>query len=135
MCLHIAFPLLAAFLVCMSAGCGSSGRASDAAVAAERFHAAIGERDGAAACSELREETATKLEQQEEKPCEEAVLSLDLTARARVAETSVYVTTASVALEEGGTLFLDEAADGWEVSAAGCRPTAPDLPYDCELGG
>jgi hypothetical protein len=61
------------------------------------------------------------------------VLSLGLTTRARVAETSVYVTTASVALAGGGTLFLDEAAHGWEVSAAGCRPTAPDLPYDCEL--
>jgi hypothetical protein len=63
-----------------------------------------------AACSELSEETATKLEQQEKKPCTEAVLSLDLTTRARVAKTSVYVTTASVALAEGGTLFLDEAA-------------------------
>jgi hypothetical protein len=133
--LRLVFPVLAACLVCMSAGCGSSERASDAALVAERFHAAIGERDGVAACSQLSEETATKLAQQEKKPCEEAVLSLDLTTRARVAETSVYVTTASVALAEGGTLFLDEAAHGWEVSAAGCRPTAPDLPYDCELGG
>jgi hypothetical protein len=133
--LRIAFPLLAALLVCMMAGCGSSERASDAAAVAERFHSAIGERDGMAACSELSEETETKLEQQEEKPCEKAVLSLDLTTRARAAETSVYVTTASVALAEGGTLFLDEAAHGWEVSAAGCRPTAPGLPYDCELGG
>jgi hypothetical protein len=133
--LRIAFPPLAVLLVCMSAGCGASERASDAAVVAERFHSAIGERDGVAACSELSEETATRLEQQEQKPCEEAVLSLDLTAGARVAETSVYVTSASVALAEGGTLFLDEAARGWEVSAAGCSPTGPELPYDCELGG
>jgi hypothetical protein len=47
----------------------------------------------------------------------------------------VYVTSASVALASGGTMFLDEAADGWEVSAAGCRPTTDDLPYDCALEG
>jgi hypothetical protein len=133
--LRVVSLVLVGSVVGMSAGCGSSERASDAAVVAERFHSAIGERDGMAACSELSEETAAKLEQQEGKSCEEAVLSPDLAARARVSETSVYVTAASVALAEGGTLFLDEAADGWEVSAAGCRPTAPDLPYDCELGG
>ncbi|MGH2715404.1 MAG: hypothetical protein ACRDM7_16230 [Thermoleophilaceae bacterium] len=43
------------------------------------------------------------------------------------------MTTASVRLAEGGTTFLDEASDGWKVSAAGCEPTAPNLPYDCEL--
>jgi hypothetical protein len=45
------------------------------------------------------------------------------------------VTSASVALARGGAIFLDEAADGWEISAAGCRPTGDDLPYDCELEG
>jgi len=133
--LRLVFLVLATLVVCISAGCGSSERASDAAAVAERFHSAIGERDGLAACSELNQETATKLEQQEEEPCEEAVLGLDLATQARVAKTSVYVTTASVVLAEGGTLFLDESAHGWQVSAAGCRPTAPDLPYDCELGG
>jgi hypothetical protein len=43
------------------------------------------------------------------------------------------VTSASVSLVDGGTLFLDEASDGWEISAAGCRPSAPDRPFDCEL--
>jgi hypothetical protein len=38
-------------------------------------------------------------------------------------------------LAEGGTLFLSEAPDGWEIGAAGCRPTAPDQPYDCGLEG
>ena len=50
-----------------------------------------------------------------------------------MAETSVYVTSAAVSLLDGGTLFLDEAPDGWEISAAGCRPSAPDRPFDCEL--
>jgi hypothetical protein len=38
-----------------------------------------------------------------------------------------------VSLLEGGTLFLDEGPGGWEISAAGCTPTAPELPFDCEL--
>jgi hypothetical protein len=36
---------------------------------------------------------------------------------------------------KGGTTFLDEGPDGWEVSAAGCMPTAPNLPFDCVLEG
>jgi hypothetical protein len=43
------------------------------------------------------------------------------------------VTSASVSLVGGATLFLDEASGGWEISAAGCRPSAPDRPFDCEL--
>jgi hypothetical protein len=116
-------------------GCGASDRASDAAAVAERFHAAVGEGDGRAACAELSEETAGGLEQQEGMPCEEAVLSLELPGDGTAARTGVYVTSASVDLVEGGTTFLDEGAQGWKVSAAGCTPTAPDLPYDCELEG
>jgi hypothetical protein len=118
-----------------AAGCGASDRESDAATVAERFHAALELRDGEAACAELSEETASKLEQQEEKPCEEAVLALELPRGGTTAETGVYVTSAIVDLVEGGTTFLDEGADGWKVSAAGCTPTAPNLPYDCVLEG
>jgi hypothetical protein len=116
-----------------AAGCGTTDRAPDAATVAERFHAALDEEDGEAACFELSEETAGKLEQQAEAPCEEAVLDLELPHGGTAAETSVYITTASVLLEEGGTTFLDEGPDGWKVSASGCEPTAPELPYDCEL--
>jgi hypothetical protein len=115
------------------AGCGPSERAPDAASVAERFYTALEERDGGAACSELKEETSDKLEQEEERPCEEAVVSLELPRGGSAAGTNVYLTTASVDLAEGGTTFLDEGPDGWKVSAAGCRPTAADLPYDCEL--
>lgn len=126
---------LAAALAGAAMGCGTTERAPDAAAAAERFHAALGDRDGEAACSELSEETASKLEQQAQAPCDEAVLELELPRDGTAAQTSVYVTTASVLLAEGGTTFLDEGADGWKVSASGCEPTAPDLPYDCELEG
>jgi hypothetical protein len=117
----------------LCAGCGASDRAPDAAAVVERFQSALGERDGAAACAALNQETASKLEQQEQRPCEQAILELQLPTGARVAHTSVYVTSAYASLATGGVLFLDESSDGWEVSAAGCRPTAPDRPYDCEL--
>jgi hypothetical protein len=122
-------------LAVLAAGCGTTERAPDAEAVAERFHAALEQRDGEAACSELSEETASKLEQQEGTPCEEAVLRLELPRGGTAAETSVYITTASVLLAEGGTTFLDEGSDGWKVSAAGCEPTAPDLPQECELEG
>jgi hypothetical protein len=126
---------LGVLLALAAVGCGASDRAPDAAAVAERFHAALEQGDGAAACAELSEETASKLEQQEEVSCEEAVLSLDVPRGGTAAETDVYVTSAAVSLAEGGTTFLDEGTQGWKVSAAGCTPTAPDLPYDCVLEG
>jgi hypothetical protein len=117
------------------AGCGTSDRAPDAAAVAERFHDAIGRQDGEAACREVAVETASKLEQEEARPCEDAILELDLPGEGRSVQTSVYAITASVSLAAGGRTFLDEFDDGWKVSAAGCVPTAPDLPYDCELEG
>jgi len=115
------------------AGCGPGDRGRDAGAVTERFHAALESGDGQAACAALSEETASKLEQQEQKPCEEAILSLELPKGATVAGTEVYVRSAFANLAEGGADFLDEAADGWRISAAGCEPTAPDQPYDCEL--
>jgi hypothetical protein len=124
---------LGACLAVAFSGCGASDRAADAAAVAESFHAALDQGDGEAACAELNEETASELERQEEMPCDEAVLELELPRGGTAAETEVYVTSASVTLAEGGTTFLDEGAQGWKVSVAGCTPTAPNLPYDCVL--
>jgi hypothetical protein len=118
-------------LACLCAGCGE--RSDDAAAVVERFQTALDGRDGAGACAELGERTASALAQQEGNPCGQAILDLDLVAGGEVADTSVYVTSASVSLRGGGTLFLNEASEGWEISAAGCRPSAPERPYDCEL--
>jgi hypothetical protein len=52
-----------------------------------------------------------------------------------VADTRVHLGSAFATRAEGGADFLDEASSGWKVSAAGCVPTAPDQPYDCELEG
>ena len=85
--------------------------------------------------TELSQETASKLEQQEKKPCEQAILGLELPKGGTVADTGVYVTSAYALLAEGGADFLDEGPEGWRISAAGCRPTAPEQPYECELEG
>jgi hypothetical protein len=129
----VPFLVTAVLLVvaCLCAGCGE--RSHDATAVVEQFQKALDGRDGASACAELSEQTASTLEQQEGRPCDEAILDLDLGVGREVAETSVHVTSASVSLVDGGTLFLDEASDGWEISAAGCRPSAPDRPFDCEL--
>jgi hypothetical protein len=126
---------LGACLALAATGCGASDRQSDAEAVAERFHAAIAAEDGQGACAELSEETASTLERQKGMPCEEAVVGLELPRDGRAADTGVYVTSAFVDLVAGGTTFLDEGPQGWKVSAAGCTPTAPNLPYDCELEG
>ena len=128
-------PVLATVvLLALACLCASCDRGSDdAAAVVERFQAALDDRDGAGACAELSAEAAGALEDQEGNPCDEAILDLDLDAGGAVGDTSVHVTSASVSLVHGGTLFLNEASDGWEISAAGCAPSAPGRPYDCEL--
>jgi hypothetical protein len=122
------------FLVTL-AGCGTADRERDAAAVTERFHSALEASDGRAACEQLSEETASRLEQQEQKPCEEAILGLELPEGGTAGATGVYERSAYVSLSAGGTDFLDEGPTGWEISAAGCRPTAPDRPYECLLEG
>ena len=127
-------PAICACLLALGlAGCGSADREHNAAVVAECFHAALEAGDGDAACAELNPDTASKLEQQEKNPCEEAILKLELPAGGTVVDARVYVTSAFAQRAEGGSDFLDQGPRGWMVSAAGCRPTAPGQPYDCEL--
>jgi hypothetical protein len=117
------------------AGCGTGERADDVAAVAERFHAALESGDGQAACGELSEETASKLEQQEKQPCEKAILELQLPKGGSVDVERVEMRSAYAGLAEGGADFLDEGPEGWKISAAGCEPTAPEQPYECELEG
>jgi hypothetical protein len=89
-------PVVLACLVAASiAACGSGERERDAAAVSERFHAALQAGDGQAACDLLNEETASKLEQQERKPCDQAILGLGLPKGGTVAATGVYVPRAA----------------------------------------
>jgi hypothetical protein len=129
-------PAVAACLLAVPlAACATADRERDAAAVSERFHAALDSGDGAAACEELSEETASKLEQQEEKPCDEAVLDLELPKGGTVTVRDVEVRSAYTELSSGGADFLNEGPTGWKISAAGCRPTAPEQPYECVLEG
>jgi hypothetical protein len=119
----------------MLSACGAGDRQLEAAAVAERFHAALGRDDGNAACIELSAAAVDSVERQEERPCQDAVLRLDLPRRAAAASSRVYLTSAYVRLADGSTTFLNEGPAGWKVSAAGCTPTAPDRPHDCELEG
>jgi hypothetical protein len=115
--------------------CGAGDRQREAVAVAERFHAALGRDDGNAACMELSAAAASSVERQEKRPCQDAVLRLELPGRAAAASSRVYLVSASVLLADGSATFLSEGPAGWKVSAAGCTPTAPDRPYDCELEG
>jgi hypothetical protein len=131
----IARPTSALVIACLllAAGCGTTDREADVTAVADRFHAALEARDGAAACAQLSAETTATLERQEQRSCAEAVVELDLPAGARASRAEVYVTSALAELAADGAVFLDETSEGWRISAAGCEPTAGDRPYDCEL--
>jgi hypothetical protein len=126
---------LTGFVALAAAGCGTTERERDVTDVAERFHAALEEEDGAAACEQVSEETQSELESLRDQPCEEAILTLDLPTGGQPVNPRVYETSAAVDLAEGTTDFLDEGSQGWTISAAGCKSTAPDQPYDCELKG
>ena len=122
-------------LAVLFASCGSGERERDAASVSNHFHAALEAGDGAEACEQLSEETASKLEESEGAPCEQAVLDVDLPAGATNASAEVYVTSAFIDLADAGSVFLDKGHEGWKVSAAGCEPPTGDRPWECRLEG
>ena len=99
------------------------------------FHAAVEERNGAAACARLSKDAAERLVRQEKRPCPQAVLELDLPAGARASAAEVYVTSGYARLTGANVAFLEDGPEGWRITAAGCSPGSPGHPYDCELGG
>jgi len=129
---NMAFLFLLPLLAVAVAGCGAAD-STGASAAAERLYAAYTERDGATACETLTEATREQLVEDEQMPCEEAVLSLKLTGE-KAADTSAFITEAKVDLDGGDSVFVEETPDGWRVSAAGCEPV-PDqeAPYECEV--
>jgi hypothetical protein len=125
--------VIALAVLVLAAGCGTADREADVAAVTDRFHAALEADDGSGACAELGGEAITKLEQQEKRPCPQAILELDFPSGARTTSADVYITSAYADLGKNGADFLDEGPDGWKISAAGCLPSDPDRPYDCEL--
>jgi hypothetical protein len=126
--------VLLGLAVCV-AGCGRGSDRADARAVTARFLAALERGDGAAACAQLSPATRVTLEDSEQKPCREAVGSLGLQA-SPVTRLQLYVTNAKADLANGDSVFLSQGAQGWRLSAAGCRPARgkpADAPYDCAL--
>jgi hypothetical protein len=116
-------------------GCGQGGSRADIRGTTAGFFAALQRGDGAAACARLSADTVAQLISQEQEPCARAIASLQLRPGA-VRRIQVYITNAKVDLAGGASAFLDRTANGWRLSAVGCRPVGgkpADLPFDCEV--
>ena len=122
-----------ALLALIAAGCG--GDDDTARAVTERFVAAAGGGDGDTACAQLTPDARAALEEEAKRECRVAVTDLKLEP-GDVSSVRVYVTNAIVELSSGEAAFLEKGAQGWRLSAVGCRPAKGrpnDEPYDCEL--
>ena len=123
-------------LLCVGlAGCGRSGDHAQATEVTERFFAAVGSGDGATACAQLSTDTRKALEDDERKPCREAIGGLRIDPGSPV-KVALYLTNAKADLDNGESAFLSQTAEGWRLSAVGCKPgdgPPTDAPMDCEL--
>jgi hypothetical protein len=115
-------------------GCGRADDRKTVGVVTERFLGAISDGNEQRACAQLSDGAQQALEQDESKPCPEAVRELDDEIQpSAVTRAQVFVTTAKVDLADGQSAFLELTSRGWRVAAAGCRPAGPDEPYQCVL--
>jgi hypothetical protein len=116
------------------AGCGQSDDRAGVRSTTERFLAAVGAKQGAAACGVLASDTRKALESEESKPCPQAIGSVDVSGGA-VLRVKVAITSAKVDLAGGESFFLSEEKSGWRIAALGCRPTTTPTrtPFDCTL--
>jgi hypothetical protein len=118
-----------------AAGCGRGEDRDQARAVTTRFLTALERGDGAAACAQLSPDTRAQLVDSEQKPCREAVGSLGLQA-SPVTRLQLYLTNAKADLANGDSAFLSYGAQGWRLSAVGCRPARgkpADAPYQCAL--
>lgn len=100
---------------------------------AVRFHQALTDEDGAAACGMLAPETVRELEQTADTVCNRAVLDADLPAAQTVGDSQAFGRGAQVVMD-GDVVFLSLFDGRWQITAAGCQPR-DDRPYDCTLKG
>jgi hypothetical protein len=119
-------------LVLATAACGSA-QERPAREVAERFHAALAQRDGRTACALLAPETLDELEQSAQDPCEQAVLAEGLLGVRSPEQVRVFGTMAQVRYD-AETVFLTRFQQGWKVMAVGCTPE-PAERYDCRVEG
>jgi ketosteroid isomerase-like protein len=122
-------------LVLAVSGCGGVDR-GPATDTAQRFYAAVQERDGEAACALLAPSTRSELEQSAGMPCPQAVLEEEIPEEGDPTATEVFGTMAQVRYADE-TAFLTRSDQGWLVLAVACgdRPEGQERPYDCQVKG
>jgi hypothetical protein len=123
-------------LLCLAtAGCGQSEDRAQATEVGKRFFSAMKSGDGATACDQLSADTRKALEKDEQKPCPEAIADVRIEPGA-IATVELFLNNAKLDLDNGDSAFLSLTANGWRLSAVGCKPGdgAPtEVPMDCEL--
>ncbi len=125
----VVVPLLATGLA--TSGC--AGQSGDPAVdRARHFYASVSHQDGAAACADLAPEARKSLEQQEKKPCADAILDQGLPDMVGRADVEVFGSMAQVTFPDE-TAFLSRYGDDWLLTAVGCTPVTGDKPHDCSV--
>lgn len=115
------------------AGCGTASSEREATAVVGRFQEALAARNGEAACAQLTAATREALEREEREACSQAVLALRLSGGGDVADVVIYLNSGFAEVRAHGFAFLDQTTAGWRISAAGCTPSKPNLPYECEL--
>jgi hypothetical protein len=112
---------------------GCSGAMASPVSTAERFEAAVGAGDYAAACELLTPESVNEVEGGSGQPCPDALETLEVPAATEVTHVEAWGRAAIVELD-GDTLFLARTGESWAVRAAGCSEV-PNGPYDCIVEG
>ncbi len=130
--MHRALPVVCIAGVIAVSGCGLGPSEAGAVTAARDFYGALQNGDGGKACARLSAEVRHKLMESEGTTCAKAVTSLQLSARS-LRRVEVYGRGARV-VSDSDTAFAARFADGWHITAAGCKERAA-VPYDCELEG
>lgn len=125
--------LFVALMLPLPACDAPSTDAEPAEAAATGFLEAYSAQDGARACELIAPETRLQVEKQEQKPCEQAVLAVDLPDIGDVQRTQVFSGEGVVVTSEQ-TVFVSEFDLGWRVTAAGCTSRG-EKPHDCEVQG
>lgn len=120
--------------VALLTGCASTTEEHDVVATADAFTAAA-PTDPSAACGRLAPLTVEDLVADGE-ACPVALADAGLVAPGRRLLVTVAGQSAQVRYA-ADTVFLARFADGWRVTAAGCRHRSADpaVPYDCRVEG
>ncbi|MFI1975693.1 hypothetical protein [Streptomyces wedmorensis] len=133
--MRVPLPLEAATAAIVLSPCGApQARQDGAGTAGRTFEAALAAGDFRAACGLHAPGSRERLEEDEKKPCEEALPSQEPPRGGAVRSVDVYGRQALLRFRDE-TLFLSQFDDGWRVTAAGCVPEPGDEPYRRVLKG